>query len=649
MGAPGNPQNPTLNPPQKVGGAEGLFPTLQDKTSPPDTFDLGLVLGGTVSAGAYTAGALDYLLEALDSWYSAKVSEVKSGIRSEAHHKINIRIVTGASGGAVCASILAVLANRGIVPITDSRSPDANNPLWKIWVENLDIAGFAQEGDLGPSVTKIPSVLNPAPLEASKQTIVNFATSNPGSFRRPYFEDPVRLVITHSNLRGIPYGIEVNGWQGSPGAGFVEHNDYVRIAVPSDIDRVPQDWDASHTGGANKRPDEFWIQRTSVSNDDGFVDWRGFAEFALASAAFPVGLPAREVNKPLSHYLYRTFTDWSASDPADPKSPIEPHVTWLVPDWDSLAVNHTTLESNYNYVSVDGGVFNNDPIYLARTWLSGGAGRNPRDAKVADRAILLIDPLASKKDNDCSKNVSDDLIGALWPIVQGSIGGARYLTSDLMLMADPTIFSRFQLVPIETRVLDKSAVTYVGDLAVFSSSLMAFGGFTHRDFRAHDFMLGRVNMQKYLRQEFVLHRSNPIFKWNDDDLRRWGVDANGNRQTDLTSDDFYMPLIPDLSLQAGMAIDQGLPWDKVPQPAPFDPAGVNANIRARLKYVISKLQQLALPGLGYKLLGLLVEPAIAKSVTDKLISTLVSDLKDRGLTAVTPPPADPWPADINGA
>jgi hypothetical protein len=32
----------------------------------PNTFELAFVLGGTVSAGAYTAGAVDFLIEALD-------------------------------------------------------------------------------------------------------------------------------------------------------------------------------------------------------------------------------------------------------------------------------------------------------------------------------------------------------------------------------------------------------------------------------------------------------------------------------------------------------------------------------------------------------------------------------------------------------
>jgi hypothetical protein len=44
-----------------------LFPLY--RTPPPvRTFKLSLVLGDTVSAGAYTAGALDMLLEALEAW-----------------------------------------------------------------------------------------------------------------------------------------------------------------------------------------------------------------------------------------------------------------------------------------------------------------------------------------------------------------------------------------------------------------------------------------------------------------------------------------------------------------------------------------------------------------------------------------------------
>jgi hypothetical protein len=45
---------------------------LDNPKVPDQTFELALVLGGTVSAGAYTAGALDFLIEALDCWEAAR-------------------------------------------------------------------------------------------------------------------------------------------------------------------------------------------------------------------------------------------------------------------------------------------------------------------------------------------------------------------------------------------------------------------------------------------------------------------------------------------------------------------------------------------------------------------------------------------------
>ena len=37
-----------------------------------NTFHLGLTMAGAVSAGAYTAGFMDYILEALSEWEKAK-------------------------------------------------------------------------------------------------------------------------------------------------------------------------------------------------------------------------------------------------------------------------------------------------------------------------------------------------------------------------------------------------------------------------------------------------------------------------------------------------------------------------------------------------------------------------------------------------
>lgn len=41
------------------------------------------------------------------------------------------------------------------------------------------------------------------------------------------------------------------------------------------------------------------------------------------------------------------------------------------------------------FLAVDGGATDNEPIELARTAFAGLLGRNPRDAKEANRAIWL--------------------------------------------------------------------------------------------------------------------------------------------------------------------------------------------------------------------------------------------------------------------
>jgi hypothetical protein len=58
-------------------------------------FEIGLVLAGNVSAGGYTAGVLDYLIEACDAWTRAK----DDGDPEMPTHEVIISTIAGASGG----------------------------------------------------------------------------------------------------------------------------------------------------------------------------------------------------------------------------------------------------------------------------------------------------------------------------------------------------------------------------------------------------------------------------------------------------------------------------------------------------------------------------------------------------------------------
>ena len=50
---------------------------MENQNPPP--FEIGLVMAGAVSAGAYTAGVMDYLLEVLETWQKEKEKEKGKG------------------------------------------------------------------------------------------------------------------------------------------------------------------------------------------------------------------------------------------------------------------------------------------------------------------------------------------------------------------------------------------------------------------------------------------------------------------------------------------------------------------------------------------------------------------------------------------
>ena len=70
------------------------------------TFELGLVMAGAISAGAYSAGVLDFLFEALDAYEEAKGQSGWNGPT----HDVRVPVMAGASAGGMTASICALHA-----------------------------------------------------------------------------------------------------------------------------------------------------------------------------------------------------------------------------------------------------------------------------------------------------------------------------------------------------------------------------------------------------------------------------------------------------------------------------------------------------------------------------------------------------------
>jgi predicted acylesterase/phospholipase RssA len=70
---------------------------------------MGLALAGAISAGAYTAGVIDFLVQALEEWEKAR------GQPGVAQHRAGLKVITGASAGAITGALGVVALTRDAV------------------------------------------------------------------------------------------------------------------------------------------------------------------------------------------------------------------------------------------------------------------------------------------------------------------------------------------------------------------------------------------------------------------------------------------------------------------------------------------------------------------------------------------------------
>jgi hypothetical protein len=546
----------------------------------PNTFEFALVLGGTVSAGAFTAGAVDFLVEALDCWTSLR----DKGDASAPRHKVLLKVITGTSGGGVNAAIAArALAYDfpHVVRSTPHPERDTGNPFYETWIKHLTLSGFLGTSDIDRGT--LVSLLDGKPIDDGAAYLTEFAVSDP--IERRYLGDPLRVILTLTNLRGVPYKTAFS--DGPLAETFVDHADYARFAVVYPKRTL-----------SKPRPDELVIGFDNARLPQA-IDWQTFSLFARATSAFPLGFPFRQLSRPMEHYRYRVavLPPGSAGEPA--------RVVGRLPDWAELSEGSSDLPSDYHFLAVDGGATDNEPIELGRTALAGVLGRNPRDPKKANRAVVLIDPFAGKTDlGPAGPTPLPDLIGA---ILSTFMEQTRYDSEDLLLAADPNVFSRFMITPKRDG--------HVGGDAIASDGLGAFLGFACSAFMRHDYLLGRANCQEFLRSSFLLHEDNPVFEnaWTADQKQALGQDVKGDR---------YLPIIPLLGNAA-------VPETRDPWPRHLlDPSIYRDAIEKRFKAIVE------FEGSGGIVSGTaswLVAHLGEREVADLVINAMTKALKDSGL------------------
>ena len=460
-------------------------------TSSKDTFDLGLALAGAISAGAYTAGVLDFLFQALNEWEKVRTDPATPG------HRVELQVVAGASAGAITGALGVVALAHGMQPREFTREEKEKSyraadrsyqefrcvlpSLYDTWVTRPRLVDpnsgldFLSSQDLnGPIV----SVLNAKLLDEIKHQAL-LSSGEPSQTHPPYayIATYLHVYMTVSNLRGIPFTVQF----GNSTYGMQTHGDRAHFTI-GDL-------------GSGASAQNGWID-TDSSESLSVVDllaagpsvpqqWDRYGTYALASSAFPIGLAPRHLAAPMEGYLRRSYPITGGAYAISPNFPRD----------------ETT---EFAALNVDGGLINNNPFDYAQFAVMGDASADKTDGAEADRAVIMVAPFPEPPAFLPKGQPVDELVPVIRALFPALMNQARFKVGEIVPALDPDDHSRFLIAP--HRKLDGREERYT----IACGLLDGFGGFLDEKFRAHDFQLGRRNCQAFLRSTFAVPGSNPI-------------------------------------------------------------------------------------------------------------------------------------------
>ena len=427
-----------------------------------EVFEIGLCMAGAVSAGAYTAGVMDYLLEALEEW------EKRRGQEDTPKHKVVIKVIGGASAGGMTGIITASAINNPIQPVRrldpkNIMAKQAFNKFYHTWVDQVQNDMFPlllNTDDIKGS--NIYSLLNSSFLDTIAERGLQVDKDN--WVEKPYIDNNMKFFTTLTNLKGFKYAVTFNGNQTNNEYIIKRHSDYGTFIL-------------------NKSNNEY--------DDDGWipVDFRNEVNIelaknsALATGAFPIGLRARKVNRD--------------------KKYVNQHI------WNKdFTENEPITENPYEMLFVDGGMINNEPFEKFDKLLNS----RTKDYNTCYSTILMIDPFPSE---DAPFNLEENglfsVVGKTFSAMMNQMRIKPEVIKDNLSVEN---ISQFQIAP--TRKVN--GIKKFGKKAIACGFLGGFGGFIHKEFRIHDYFLGRANCEKFLRHYFTIPKDakNEIFEYGYD-------------------------------------------------------------------------------------------------------------------------------------
>jgi hypothetical protein len=439
-------------------------------------FKIGINMAGAVSAGAYTAGVLDFLMEALEQWQLQKealrryLSDPVGPVPLLVPlHDVTIEVFAGASAGGMCAAIASVMVQQDFVHIRTAEETGTNNTFYEAWVNQIAINELLKTRDVdngGPLVSLLDSTII--------DTIAKGALTPTATTPRSYISEHLTLLLAITNVRGTPYQL-----YSDPAPTIEEfiayYGDRLQFettqgtAAPVAVHAKPLPAGAPDTGG-----------------------WPLLQQAAKATGAFPLFLAPRPLTRDTKDY---ETPPWATGCT----------VTYTPPAFPTPPPN--TIET----LNVDAGLTNNNPFQLAHDYLASQNPKanechNPTPALEANCAIITVAPFPAS--DTFNTNYQPSQCASIWrmlgKLLTVLVAQSRFLGESLAVLTSGAGFSRFVIAP--------ASPAKAGTSTLQCGLLGAFGGFFARGFRAHDFLLGRRNCQKFLSTHFCLPTDNPTMK-----------------------------------------------------------------------------------------------------------------------------------------
>lgn len=479
-------------------------------------FKISITMAGAVSAGAFTGGVMDYLLETLELWERAKQQNRALGVGHPDYnfsipmHEVEIDVISGASAGGITGSLAMLnMVDGGHRYVNKDNPFGKDNRFYQSWVEMGDDAStntfekMLSTEDLVKGETP-EALLNSKPIDAIAENALKIQSIQPYP---SYVSDSLDLILTTTNLRGINFKIDFGGNDKS-GSVITSHAGFFRYKLAN----------GRHPTGIPDGDDLYYVLDLANDRDMAYLK-----DATLSTAAFPIGLRSREVaisQKYVERYPKYLFGKRTGIYPL---------------------IRENTV---YKFNSIDGGLINNEPFAIA---LKVMREKNEKEVMERDRyAVIMIDPFPNKDNDVEEENPKRDIVSVAKGMFKALRNQVMFNQDGILEALELNDRTKFLIEPVRKAMVQGTMARAKNDLA--SAPFSGFAGFIDKSFRQHDYHLGRQNCQTFLRYYFGVPEKDIQGRLNaqphDRAFERFYFNES---QFDAASKKLY-PIIPDMRL-----------------------------------------------------------------------------------------------------